>query len=256
MSVEVLIASMNQMDHSLLDKMNINSDVIVGNQCNYNSIEEFNYKGKKALYLNFKEKGVGLNRNNALMRARAEYCLFADDDEVLYAGYEEIISNSFEQHPEADVIIFNIVGRDKGRNKTEKLLKINRLNYLKYGTARIAIRLKSVRTHGVFFNQTFGGGTEHCHGEDNLFLTDCLKKKMKVIAVPEFIGELQEDRESTWDNGFDDKYFFDQGLLYRRISRTFWPILCFRDALKRHSTYKRSFRTSFTLMIRGAIKEC
>ena len=38
-SVQVLVAAMNQTDHSLLDRMNIQSDAIIGNQCDYNSGE-------------------------------------------------------------------------------------------------------------------------------------------------------------------------------------------------------------------------
>lgn len=79
-TVQVLVAAMNQTDHSLLDKMNIDSDVIVGNQCTFNSIEKFMYKSHNAVYLNFNERGVGLNRNNSLIRATGDICLFADDD--------------------------------------------------------------------------------------------------------------------------------------------------------------------------------
>lgn len=80
MSVQVLVAAMNQTDKSLIEKMNIQSDAIVGNQCSKNSIENFIYGNHCITYLNFAEKGVGLNRNNALMRATGKYCLFADDD--------------------------------------------------------------------------------------------------------------------------------------------------------------------------------
>lgn len=75
-TVQVLVAAMNQTDHSLLDKMNIDSDVIVGNQCTFNSIEKFMYKSHNAVYLNFNERGVGLNRNNSLIRATGDICLF------------------------------------------------------------------------------------------------------------------------------------------------------------------------------------
>ena len=67
--VQVLVAAMNQHDYSLLDKMNIQSDVIVANQSDFNRVDVFDYKGNQAIYLNFEERGVGLNRNNALMRA-------------------------------------------------------------------------------------------------------------------------------------------------------------------------------------------
>ena len=78
MNVQVLVAAMHQTDYSLLQKMNIRSDVIVGNQCDRNSVENFEFNGYKATYLNFKELGVGLNRNNALIRATGDICLFAD----------------------------------------------------------------------------------------------------------------------------------------------------------------------------------
>ena len=44
MTLEVLVSTMYQKDYSLLDRMNIQTDAIVVNQCNENSIEEFEYK--------------------------------------------------------------------------------------------------------------------------------------------------------------------------------------------------------------------
>ena len=72
MNVQVLIATTDQHDYSLIDKMNIQSDAIVSNQCNRNEIVEFQYKGQRVKYLNFMERGVGLNRNHSLKRADAE----------------------------------------------------------------------------------------------------------------------------------------------------------------------------------------
>ena len=57
MKVQVLVATMNQRDYSLLKKMNIQTSVIVGNQCDHNSIEMFDYEGNEAIYLNFNERG-------------------------------------------------------------------------------------------------------------------------------------------------------------------------------------------------------
>lgn len=113
MSVQVLIATMNQTDHSLLKKMNIQSDAIVSNQCDFNKIEEFTYNGYNIKFISFAEKGVGLNRNNALMRADADYCLFADDDLVYVDGYPQIVENEFKKHPNADVLIFNLIEQER-----------------------------------------------------------------------------------------------------------------------------------------------
>ena len=83
MTIEVLVATMNQEDDcSLHIDMNIQSDAIIGNQCGRNEIKELEYNGHRIKYLSFAEKGVGLNRNNALMRSTADICVLADDDQI------------------------------------------------------------------------------------------------------------------------------------------------------------------------------
>lgn len=250
MRVQVLVASMHQQDHSLLEKMNIRSDVIVGNQCDKNSVEEFEWNGYRAKYLNFAERGVGLNRNNALMRADGDIVLFADDDMVYEDNYVETVSAAFARHPEADVIVFNLHNAGDRKAITEDT-KVNRLNYLRYGTARVAVRLCAVKQNGIYFNQCFGGGTEHCHGEDNLFLTACLDKGLKIVAVPEYIATLLDERESTWNTGYDEKYLHDQGSLYKAISRRWWKLLCLQDAVRRSNSYQRSAFEAYKMMIKN-----
>lgn len=214
MSVQVLVATMNQKDHSLLTKMNIQSDVIVGNQCDSDGIEVFEFNGHTAEYLNFNEKGVGLNRNNALMRASADYCLFADDDMFFYDGYSQIVEDLFAKNPMADILILNIDEKGKSdRRKSEKVKKVHLFNYMNYGAARIAIRRKSVSYAGVAYNLNFGGGTQHSCGEDTLFLHDCLKSKLKMYTVPVAVACLEDNRESSWFKGYTEKYFFDKGVL-------------------------------------------
>lgn len=238
--VQVLVATMNQNDYSLLDKMNIQSDAIVGNQCTYNSIEKFNYKTNNVVYLNFNEKGVGLNRNNALMRATGDICLFADDDMVYVDDYVNKIKMAFENHPNADVIVFNLIEEHAKRYKIEKVHRVRWYNYLRYGTARIAIKLDKIRDNAIYFNQCYGGGTKHSHGEDNLFLTDCLRKKLKIYAVPLDLAKLTEERESTWNKGYNKKYFIDQGALYKAISPKWWKILCLQDSLRHFKIYNKN----------------
>lgn len=254
MSVQVLVVSMNQTDHSLLSKMNIRSDVIVGNQCDHNSIEEFTYNGHSAKYLNFAERGVGLNRNNALMRATGDICLLADDDVVYYDSYVETVEKAFADIPQADVIIFNLREEVPQRYVNPKVMKITWKNYLKYGTVRVAFRLPAVKLNAIYFNQCFGGGTEHRHGEDNLFLTDCLKKHLKIYAVPDYIGDLTEERESTCNKAYDAQYFRDQGLLFRLISRRWWKLMCLQDAIRHEKRNKTDWRTAYSLMTQNGEK--
>ena len=252
MSIQVLVATMHQNDHSLPEKMNLQSDAIVGNQCDRNEIESFEWNGHTIRYLSFAERGVGLNRNNALMRADADICLFADDDMVYVDGYPEKIEEAFRQNPRADVIVFNLIEKNSGRKQITKTSKVGYLNYLRYGTARVAFKLEKVKAQGIYFNQCFGGGTEHAHGEDNLFLTACLNKGLKIVAVPVEIAELKDERPSSWNTGYDEKYLIDQGILYKTISRRWWRLLCLQDAIRRHGAYRRSVFAAYKLMKKGS----
>ena len=214
MKIQVLVATMNQKDHSLLEKMHLRSDAIIGNQCDRNSIESFIWQGYSIKYLNFAEKGVGLNRNNALMRADADICLFADDDMVFYDGYCDTVIKAFNKNTDADVIIFNIdEDFTTKRRKNKETIRIGLRNYMNYGAARIVVRRKSILYNGISFNICFGGGTDHSCGEDTLFLRECLRKGLNVYAVPLSIAKLVNSRESTWFKGYTEKYFFDVGII-------------------------------------------
>lgn len=250
MNIQVLIATMHQPkgDYSLLEKMNIRSDAIVCNQCDRNEIEEFEWNGHRIKWLSFAERGVGLNRNNALMRADGDICLFADDDMRYCDDYVQVIEKGFEEQPDADVLVFNLTEKEVTRKIIQKTGRVRLWNFLRYGTARVAVRTEAVRRNGIYFNQCFGGGTEHCHGEDNLFLSACLQKGLKIYAVPAFIAELTEERPSSWNVGYDEKYLHDQGVLYRTMARRSWKLLCLQDALRRRRTYRRGWTESYRIM--------
>ncbi len=254
MKIQVLVATMYQKNHTLLKKMNIKSNAIIGNQCNCNGVEKFKYNEHDIIYLNFNERGVGLNRNNALMRATGDICLFADDDMIYKDNYVEIVEKAFNENPKADVLIFNLIEKNPRRYIIKKKCKINYFNYMRYGTARIAVKLKSIKGNGIYFNQCFGGGTEHCHGEDNLFLTECLNKKLNIYAIPEYIATLTEERKSTWEQVTIDKYLEDQGYLYKKISPRFYKVLCLQNAIKRRKFYGNSIIKAYLKMLCGSKK--
>ncbi|SEK45384.1 Glycosyl transferase family 2 [Pseudobutyrivibrio ruminis] len=245
---------MNQSDDSLVTKMNIKTDAIICNQCGHIGYHESIINDNLIKYFDFNEKGVGLNRNNALMRASGDICLFADDDMVYVDNYSELVDRAFNELPKADVIIFNLIEDNSERYFNTEIHRVRWYNYLRYGTARVAVKLKSVKENNIYFNQCFGGGTEHCHGEDNIFLTDCLKKGLKIYAVPYPIAYLKNTRESTWNKGYNDKYIVDQGVLYRTISKRFWKLLCLRDSLVNYKhNYKKGFFEAYRLMTKGSM---
>ena len=254
MKVQVLVATMNQTDYSLLEKMNIQTDAVIGNQCDRNEIIEFEHKNRTVKWLSFNEKGVGLNRNNALMRATEEIILFADDDVVYMDGYEDTIVEFYKNHPKVDVAIFNFKikrGEDSFSERVKKEGRIGRMSATKYGTYCVSARRDKLRLANVFFHMDFGGGTKYSCGEDSIFLQDCCKKKLKVYATKAMIGVL-EHGESTWFSGYNDKYFFDKGVLFATI----FPVACYLLALvhclKKRNKYKDyGWKKGYRHMLKG-----
>ncbi len=241
MNIQTLVVTTKQSDHSLLERMNIQTDAIIGNQCDCNEVEEFEYNGHHIKWLSFCERGVGLNRNNVMMRSTADICVFADDDMVFHNGYENIVKKLFEQYPEADIMLFNLDEKVPKRYKNTKTVKVNKHNYGKYGAARLAFRRQKLQMAGVTFNLLFGGGAMYSSGEDSIFLYDCLKNNLKLIAVPYSLAELKDDRESTWFTGYNDKFFYDKGVMYTRLYRNSAKFIalynCFKHRNRRYKEY-------------------
>lgn len=226
MTFQVLISTMNQADFQLLDRMNVQSDAVIINQCDKNSIKEFNYNGHTIKWVNMSNRGVGLSRNTALFYATADIILFADDDVTYTDGYAQEVVSAFQNNKKADMICFNInlVNSIKNfgyrDNKSNK--RLNLLNSMRYGACRIAARRRVLLKNRISFSLLFGGGTEFSSGEDSLFIRDCYNKKMKLYAYSYTLGVV-DDSQSSWFNGVQDKLFIDRGILLYNA----FPILHF-----------------------------
>lgn len=250
MKLEALVATMDQPDDSFLDAMGLRSDVIVCNQNNDNTgCRAYTKAGKAVRWYDFQERGVGLNRNNALLRATGDICLVADDDVEYVEGYEKIVLDAFEKNPKADVILFNICSADgRKRSNAKKNIRVRLHNCGRYGAVRIAFRRMSVIKNAITFNQLFGGGCMFTAGEDTIFIRTCIKKGLRVIAVPDCILRLTEQRPSTWYTGHNQKYYEDMGSGYYcnlgnlAYAATFVQLLRRREKFLGDHTFREAWR--------------
>lgn len=254
MKLQVLVSSMYQNDYSLLDKMNIQTDAIIINQCDRNQFEDIKYKNNLVKFISLNERGVGRSRNNALLRADSDICLFADEDVSYVDGYEDIIIDAFKKYPDADIIVFNLESTNKQRPiyQITKEHRIRKYNFLKYGTVRIAAKVSSLRKANVHFSLLFGGGTKYGSGEDSLFLKDCITRGLKMYAVPQKIGYVSQD-DSCWFRGYNEKYFHDKGALYYCISNRYSKLLCLQFLIRKRKKLCKDIdvMTAYKLMLNG-----
>lgn len=217
MTIETLVSGVQQNMESIAQTMNLSTDSIVINQCDKNEYLEYQHKGNTIRCYSFAERGVGLSRNNALLRAKADIVLFSDEDIRYRDGYGEQVIKAFEDNPKADMILFNFdVIEERRTYHIEKKTKVGRLNCGRYPTYSFAIKREKLHKSGITFNLLFGGGAKYSNGEDSLFIKDCVRKGFNIIALPITLG-TEEPRPSTWFNGYTEKFFFDRGVLYKPL---------------------------------------
>lgn len=231
MQVQVLASVMNQTMENLVEQMNLASDAIIINQCDCLKQEEMEYKGHKVRFFSFPERGIGRSRNEAIIRADRDICLFSDEDIVYEEGYAEAIAEEFAANPKADMILFNILVEESRRTYhiTERK-RVHWYNCGRYGAVSFAIRRESLLASGVTFSLLFGGGARYSNGEDSLFLKEFMDKGYRVYTAPVTIGR-EEAGESTWFAGYNEKFFRDRGVLYHYLYGKLARIMALRFLL-------------------------
>lgn len=242
MKLQFLVSAVNEDVMTLAERMNLQADAIIVNQCGCNVYQEYEYKASwreqvcRIQCYSFAERGVGLSRNNCLMRADHEICVFADEDIIYCPGAAEAIEEEFEKHPEADMILFNMdVPADRATYHIGEYGRVHWYNCGRYPTYSFAARTEKLRQANVAFSLLFGGGARYSNGEDSLFLSDCLKKGLKVYKTPVTIGR-ENGRPSTWFRGYNEKFFYDRGVLYRFLYKKLALLMAVRFVLKLRGT--------------------
>lgn len=217
MQVQVLASVMNQNMQKLAKQMNLASDAVIINQSDCLKYEEMELAGGLVRFYSFPERGIGRSRNEAILRADKDICLFSDEDIVYEDGYAEAVIAEFERNPKADMILFNITIEESRRTYhiTERK-RVRWYNCGRYGAVSFAIRRESLLASGVTFSLLFGGGARYSNGEDSLFLKEFMSKGYRVYTAPVTIGR-EEAGDSTWFAGYNKKFFYDRGVLYRYL---------------------------------------
>lgn len=257
-NVQVLVACMHQTDDSLYREMNLHTDAILANQC-----DEYSYRtytevdGSKVELISTTDRGVGRNRNKALMNASGKFLLCSDQDMVYVDGYEKIIEDAFAMCPKADIIVFNLEYLNRftpARKEDKKFKKVHLWNCMRYGTARVAMRKGAIDKACLSFSTLYGGGSKYSAGEDSLFIRDALRKGLKMYASPIVIAQVKQE-ESSWFNGYTDKFFIDKGILVANAFPLMKHILVYYFAYRMRNISKEHSFSRICRLMRQGMKE-
>ena len=246
MKLEVMLSVMN-LNKTDLDKMNITCKCTVINQCKKNDFEKY----KNFNIYSYNEIGVSNSRNRALEHITEDIILICDDDVIYNDGFVANVISEFESNPDADVIFFNMVNPYRKKRINKKKKRIHFYNCLNYASYNIAFRRE--RIGNIKVNTLFGPGAKYkSGGDDTIFITDCLKKGLKIYTSDKTIGQIVSG-ESTWFDGYNEKFFFDKGALYTAISKRYRKLLILQHLLRhREILDKLKFSEAYKMMIKGS----
>ncbi len=259
MKLELLISAVNADPKKLIEKMHVFSDAVLVNQNGTDSEEDLSLNGWTVRVFNSSEKGVGKSRNRCIDKAEGDILLFSDDDIEYDAGYERLVISEFEKHPGADALFFNLNVDESRRTYWNTDFKRVRIwNSGRYPAYSMAVRRDALIRSGVRYSLLFGGGAKYSCGEDSLFIRDCLKAGLKLYRTPVAIGSeaLREGGESTWFKGYNEKFFFDRGVLFHFLYGKLAGVFGFRfvylkrDVMCREIPWKQALK-----ILKSGIKE-
>ncbi len=237
MKVQVLVPTMHQKDFSKLEEQNIKGSVVFANQADSHNYDCVERESGKAEMITTPFRGASKNRNMTI-EYRDEDCdlfVLSDDDVVYVDDYEKIIIEEFEKHPDAEAIKFNLGfisdENQAHRINVEKFKKATRRNVTATGGCGLVVKKVVFDRYNMRFNEHFGPGKEVYCAEDTIFLQEMIRKKIVFYLSPTVIAKL-DDSESSWFEGFNERYFYCVGQTIANIYPKMAKLIAIRSSYK------------------------
>ena len=214
MTLDILMSCMHQTDDTLIRRSRITGNAVVINQCDREEEREYATENGHVCFLSTKARGLTKSRNMAIAESLADVCLLCDDDEVFVPGYEEKILAAYERLPQADIVIFRMVNYPCAFGDEVRRLKFPQTTHV--ASWQISFRRERLNACGVRFDELLGAGSGNGAEEELKFLLDCQRAGLQIWYAPVEIASVAQE-ESTWFDGFNEKFFYDRGATTRYI---------------------------------------
>ncbi len=259
MRVCALISCMYKTDTRIIADSNIQSDVVVINQCDQNTVDRFTFINKNgelcnAIFVCTTERGLSRSRNMAIQFAPDDaICVVCDDDEFMADDYQDKIIKGYEDEPQCGAALFSLIRKDGTRRYPEVKYKLSFKDLFKANSLQITFKKNEIIKNNIHFDVKMGSGTGNGGGEENKFLLSCRRAGIKMYYFPYTIATVLPG-ESQWFSGFNEKFFENHGWASRRLlgSLLGFVYLCYSTMHLRYR-YRRNLTSTkvFRAMIKG-----
>lgn len=211
-NVEILLSVMHQKDSSFVTSMNLETDILIINQCDENKYEEKIYNGHVVRMIYTTERGLSRSRNMALKNAKGDICVICDEGETFCSGYKDAILSAYKEKPNAAVIAFNVNRTDIRGALNKKITKFKKYTQKEsFCSINLTFQRELILRNSIFFNLYFGAGSGKIScGEESLWQRSIKNKKLEMYKHPFTIAESCKNK-STWFTGYDENFFYDKG---------------------------------------------
>lgn len=199
-------------------------------------------------------RGLSRNRNLSIAAATAPYCLISDDDLDYFADNIAKIIDIFDKNPKLDIATFKYSGADT-KQYPDHSFNLSKPPKGYYVTSfEIGFRQESILRSGIRFNEKFGIGAKFPAGEEDLWIHDLLKKKLKgyffPITIAHHPGETTGTRRAT-----DPDIIRTKGAVFAHTHPLTWPLRMLTHAIRNHKSKSKISTLKYVLYwTQGSLK--
>ncbi|WWM72901.1 glycosyltransferase [Vibrio cholerae] len=184
-SIEVLVSTLN--DGLLGIKLNSSFRYTIVHQIskleNLNKYDAFIERLGDVNYVRSFDTGLSKSRNLALEHATGDFLWIMDDDVNIYSDAYEKLNMKIKQYPDMDMFILN----HSSSGESEKYgVNERQLSWKDIGSiSSIDMLVKRSSLEMIRFDEELGLGTLYPSGEEYVFSSDFLKKKLNIMKLKE-----------------------------------------------------------------------
>lgn len=161
-------------------------------------------------------KGLSANRNNAIRHAKGDILLISDDDARYRPVYFDTIVQSFGEHPQADILTFQIVDEDGRPFRQYAESTYEYKERPRFCSSVRSLEIAFRRTSPVpSFDLRFGLGSEYLAcGEEEVFVHQASMAGLRVEYIPRPIVQTRQGTTGS-------RFLYDE-----RVRRSKGAVLC------------------------------